>query len=46
MSSVADHRVARPLESQSVWRKYGYFWVTLVLFFSSLIGHWWRAWGA
>ena len=28
----------------SVWRRYGYLWVTLVLFIGSLIGHWTFAW--
>jgi hypothetical protein len=34
------------MENKSVWKKYGYFWVTLVLFLSSLIGHWTFAWYA
>ena len=46
MSSAADYRAARPLKSFSIWKKYGYFWVTLILFLASLIGHWWLAWGA
>ena len=30
----------------SIWRRYGYFWVTLVLFLGSLVGHWTFAWFA
>jgi len=30
----------------SIWRRYGYFWVTLVLFVGSLAGHWTFAWFA
>jgi hypothetical protein len=29
---------------KSIWKKYGYFWVTMVLFLGSLIGHWIFAW--
>ncbi len=29
-----------------MWTRYGYFWVTLVLFLGSLIGHWIFAWFA
>jgi hypothetical protein len=29
-----------------VWSKYGYFWVTLVLFIVSLTGHWVFGWYA
>ncbi|HEY0010347.1 MAG TPA: DUF6766 family protein [Candidatus Paceibacterota bacterium] len=32
--------------NKSVWTKYGYVWVTLVLFLGSLIGHWVFAWFA
>ena len=28
------------------WRRYGFFWVTLVLFLGSLAGHWTFAWYA
>lgn len=28
------------------WTKYSYFWITLVLFLTSLIGHWTFAWFA
>lgn len=34
------------MEKLSVFNKYGFFWVTLVLFLSSLIGHWVFAWFA
>ncbi len=30
----------------SIWRKYGYLWVTLVLFLGSLAGHWTLSWFA
>lgn len=30
----------------SVWSKYGFFWVTLLLFLASLVGHWILAWHA
>lgn len=30
----------------TVWSKYGYLWVTLVLFLASLVGHWTFAWYA
>jgi len=30
----------------SIWRRYGYFWVTLVLFLGSLAGHWTFGWFA
>jgi hypothetical protein len=30
----------------SIWTRYGFFWVTLVLFLGSLIGHWIFAWFA
>ncbi len=34
------------MKNHSIWKKYGYFWVTLVLFLGSLIGHWTFAWFA
>jgi hypothetical protein len=34
------------MSNNSVWRKYGYFWVTLAFFLVSLIGHWLFAWSA
>lgn len=30
----------------SVWVKYGYLWLTLILFLGSLAGHWMFAWSA
>lgn len=30
----------------SVWTRYGYAWVTLILFSGSLIGHWTFGWFA
>lgn len=30
----------------TIWSKYGYLWVTLVLFVASLIGHWAFGWYA
>jgi hypothetical protein len=30
----------------SVWKRYGYAWVTLILFLGSLIGHWMFGWSA
>jgi hypothetical protein len=30
----------------SIWKKYGYLWVTLILFLGSLIGHWMFGWYA
>jgi len=29
---------------QSIWRRYGYLWITLILFLGSLIGHWIFSW--
>ena len=29
---------------KTVWSRYGYLWVTLVLFLGSLLGHWVFAW--
>jgi len=34
------------MNSKSIWSKYGYLWVTLVLFLGSLVGHWIFAWHA
>jgi hypothetical protein len=36
----------RSLRDSSVWRRYGYFWVTLALFLVSLALHWWFGWTA
>ncbi len=30
----------------STWKKYGYLWITLILFLGSLIGHWLFGWSA
>jgi hypothetical protein len=30
----------------SVWKKYAYLWITLILFLGSLIGHWSFGWSA
>ncbi|HEX8591540.1 MAG TPA: DUF6766 family protein [Candidatus Paceibacterota bacterium] len=34
------------MQNKSIWVKYSYIWVTLVLFLGSLIGHWIFAWYA
>jgi hypothetical protein len=34
------------MRNKSVWFKYGYLWITLVLFLCSLAGHWVFAWFA
>jgi hypothetical protein len=34
------------LKNQSIWVKYGFFWVTLFLFLFSLVGHWIFGWYA
>jgi hypothetical protein len=34
------------MQKKSVWFKYGYLWVTLILFIGSLVGHWTFAWFA
>ena len=34
------------MKNKSVWNKYSYVWVTLILFLGSLIGHWVFAWFA
>ncbi len=34
------------MRNKSIWFKYGYFWVTLVLFIGSFAGHWIFAWHA
>lgn len=34
------------MPQQSIWKKYSFVWVTLVLFLGSLIGHWIFAWFA
>ena len=32
------------MNRNSIWRKYGYVWITLILFFGSVIGHWTFGW--
>lgn len=34
------------MNRKSIWVKYGYLWITLVLFLGSLVGHWIFAWYA
>lgn len=34
------------MRNKSIWFKYSYLWVTLVLFLGSFIGHWTFAWFA
>ncbi len=34
------------MKPKTIWSKYGYLWVTLILFLGSLIGHWVFAWFA
>jgi hypothetical protein len=34
------------MHKKSIWVKYGYIWITLVLFLGSLVGHWLFAWYA
>lgn len=34
------------MKHSSIFKKYGYIWITLVLFLGSLIGHWSFAWQA
>lgn len=36
----------RTMKHASIWKKYGYVWVTLALFIGSLMGHWIFAWHA
>jgi hypothetical protein len=38
--------VSQQKPKNTVWSKYGYFWVTLALFLCSLGGHWLFAWYA
>jgi hypothetical protein len=37
---------AKPLTQVSIWKRYGFAWVTGALFVLSLSGHWWLAWDA
>jgi hypothetical protein len=34
------------MPTRSVFQKYGYFWITLLLFLFSLVGHWAFGWSA
>jgi hypothetical protein len=34
------------MQNRAIWSKYGFLWVTLVLFLGSLIGHWIFSWFA
>ena len=34
------------MKTKSIWSNYSFFWVTLVLFLGSLLGHWIFAWHA
>ena len=34
------------MNRKSIWVKYGYLWITLILFVGSLVGHWLFAWYA
>ncbi|HYC34649.1 MAG TPA: DUF6766 family protein [Candidatus Paceibacterota bacterium] len=34
------------MKSKSVWSKYSYVWITLILFVGSLVGHWIFSWFA
>jgi hypothetical protein len=34
------------MKNASIWKKYGFMWVTLTLFLVSLAGHWALAWSA
>jgi hypothetical protein len=38
--------VSQHVPRNTVWSKYGYFWITLALFLLSLGGHWLFAWHA
>jgi hypothetical protein len=38
--------VSQQKPQDSVWSKYGFFWVTALLFLGSLIGHWILGWHA
>lgn len=34
------------LRNASIWKRYGYAWVTAALFLVSLVGQWWLGWEA
>jgi hypothetical protein len=41
---TGSSRAHEPHLRVSIWRRYGYFWVTMILFLGSLAGHWTFAW--
>jgi hypothetical protein len=38
--------MAQKTENKSIFFKYSFFWITLILFLGSLVGHWLFAWFA
>jgi hypothetical protein len=38
--------VSKQKPRNTIWSKYGYFWITLALFVGSLVGHWTFGWYA
>ncbi len=34
------------MKGKTIWKKYSFLWVTLVLFLGSLLGHWLFSWAA
>ena len=46
MSADARRDSSRPLSRASIWKKYGFAWVTGLFFAVSLAAHWALAWGA
>lgn len=46
MSADTRRDSHRPLKQASIWKKYGFAWVTGLFFLVSLAGHWGLAWGA
>jgi hypothetical protein len=34
------------MNTSTIWTRYGYLWVTLILFVASIVGHWAFAWFA
>jgi hypothetical protein len=45
-SLMATGARTHSLRQASIWKRYAYLWVTLVLFLVSLVGHWWLGWSA
>ena len=39
-------RYDEDMQHKTLWAKYGYLWVTLILFLGSIAGHWMFAWYA